>query len=216
LPHSFRNASRAASSRLAIWLLAAAGVLLFAEAPLQVLAPENGLVVTSGADLTVSIKASAAGFKSVSIVGDGPFVLSTGLTAPPYEYRYPIPATYACGRYHFKAAGVTGSGATVYSDPVEVDIERGDKPKKIVSEWMSLSLAEQDNQALTVWGIYADGSKVDVTRSTQMIYVSDRPSVASVTAEGSVTGSGAGKAKITARFGDAKIQVMIPVVVAAK
>ena len=117
----------------------------------------------------------------------------------------------APGRYRLKAAGATASGETVYSDPIEVDIERGDKPKKLESEWQSVTLAEQEDTPLQVWGVFPDGSKIDVTRSVRAAYTSDRPTVAAVTKEGAISGVAAGKARITVKYDD-KI-VVVPVVV---
>ena len=191
-----------------LWLAAAP---LYADSRLQVVLPESGMVVSAGGELIVSVEAAPSAFQSMSIVGDGPFALSTGLTAPPYEYSYPIPADLAPGRYRLKAAGATASGETVYSDPIEVDIERGDKPKKLESEWQSVTLAEQEDTPLQVWGVFADGSKIDVTRSTRATYTSDRPTVAAVTTEGGVSGVAAGKARITVKYDDKT--VVVPVVV---
>ena len=182
---------------------------MHAASQLQVVAPENGLVLNAGGAVTITVKAPPTAFQSVSVVGDGPFALSTGMSAPLYEYSYPIPADLASGRYRFKAAGATASGATVYSDPVEVDIERPDKPKKLESEWQSVTLGEQEDTPLQIWGVFADGSKIDVTRSVRATYSSDRPAVAAVSSEGGVTGVGAGKARITVKYGDKIIVVGI-------
>ena len=211
LVHSFDRGSRAGLIVSAISVLWLATATLRAESPLQIVAPENGLVLSAGGALTVTVKAPPNVFRSVSIVGDGPFALSTGLTAPPYEYSYPIPADLAPGRYRLKAAGATASGETVYSDPIEVDIERADKPKKLESEWQSVTLAEQEDTPLQVWGVFPDGSKIDVTRSVRAAYTSDRPTVAAVTKEGAISGVAAGKARITVKYDD-KI-VVVPVVV---
>lgn len=168
-------------------------------------------MVNPGVAVTVTIKAPPSAFQSVSIIGDGPFALSTGLSAPPYQYSYPIPAGFASGRYHFKAAGVTASGETVYSDPIEVDIEQSDKARKLQSEWQSVTLGDQENVPLLIWGVFPDGSKIDVTRSGRTAYTSDRPGVASVSSEGSVSAIGAGKAKITVKYDDKTI--VVPVVI---
>ena len=92
-----------------------------------------------------------------------------------------------------------------------MDVERADKPKKLQSEWQSVTLGEQEDTPLQVWGVFADGSKVDVTRSTRATYTSDRPTVAAVTSEGGVSGVAAGKARITVKYDD-KV-VVVPVVV---
>jgi hypothetical protein len=198
-----------ASAASLLWLATAA---LHAEPQLQIVTPENGLVLSAGGALTVTIKAApSATFQSVSVAGDGPFALSTGIAAPPYEYSYPIPADVASGRYRLKAVGVTASGAMVYSDPVEVVIERADKPKKLQSEWQEVTLGEQEDTPLQIWGLFPDGSKIDVTRSSRATYACDRPTVAAVTAEGAVKGVAAGKARITVKYGD-KL-VVVPVVI---
>ena len=181
-----------------LWL--AAG--LHAASQLQIVAPENGVVLSAGGALTVTVKAPPSEFRSISIAGDGPFALSTSLSAAPYEYSYPIPQDSPTGRYRIKAAGTTASGAIVLSDPIEVIVERADKPKKLESDWQSVTLGEQEDTPLQIWGLFPDGSRIDVTHSQRATYTSDRPTVAIVTGEGAVTGVGAGKARITVKYGD--------------
>ena len=178
---------------------------------MQIVSPATGTVVNSGTTLTVTVQAPASVFQSVSIVGDGPFALSTSLSAPPYQYSYPIPADFALGRYRFKAAGARASGETIYSDPVEVDIERPDDAKKLQSEWQSLTLGGQADAPLQIWGIFRDGSKIDVTRSNRTTYTSDRPGVAVVSSEGGVSAVGVGKAKITVKYGDKSVVVPVEI-----
>jgi hypothetical protein len=108
-------------------------------------------------------------------------------------------------------AGATASGNTVYFDPIEVDIERSDKPRKIQSEWQSVTLGDQEDLPLLIWGVFPDESKIDATRSTRTSYTSDRPAVAVESSEGSVSGVGVGKAKITVKNGDKT--VVVPVVI---
>lgn len=184
---------------------------MHAQPRLQVAAPENGTVLRAGGMLTITVEAPPGAFQSVSIAGDGPFALSTPLTAPPYQYSYPIPADLAAGCYRFKAAGVVTSAETVYSDPIEVDIERPDDARKLQSEIQSLTLGDHREVSLLIWGVFRDGAKIDVTRSQRTTYTSDRPAVAVVSSEGGVSAVGAGKAKITIKYGDKSI--VVPVVI---
>jgi hypothetical protein len=213
LVHSSHSGSRGGSIAAAISVLWLASATVHAESRLQVVTPENGAVLNPGGVLTVTVKAPPSAFLSVGIAGAGPFALSTPLTAPPYRYSYPIPADVAPGCYQLKAAGVTASGETVYSDPIEVDIERADKPRKLQSEWQSLTMGDRETTSLLIWGVFPDGSRIDVTRSTQTTYASDRPGVAVVSSQGSVSAAGAGKAKITVKHGDKTI--VVPVVITA-
>ena len=195
----------------AISMLWLAGATLPAESQLQIVSPENGAVLNAGGALSVTIKAPPSAFQSISIVGNGPFALSTSLTAPPYRYSYSIPVDFPSGCYRFKAAGVTPTGETVASDPIEVDIERPGEAKKLQSEYLSLTFGDEKELPLLIWGIFPDGSKIDVTRSKRMAYTSDRPAVAVVSPEGTVSAVGGGKARITVKYGDKTI--VVPVVV---
>jgi hypothetical protein len=196
-----------------LWLATAP---LYADSRLQVVLPENGMVVSAGGELIVSVEAAPSAFQSISIVGDGPFALSTAIGTSPDQYQYrqfscPIPPGFASGRYRFKAAGVTASGSTVYSDTVEVDVERSDRPRILLSEWQTLTLGKQEKAPLVIWGLFEDGSKIDLTRSTRIIYASDRPAVATVSREGGVSATGAGKARIAVQY--AARTTVVPVVV---
>jgi hypothetical protein len=191
-----------------LWLATAT---LHADSRLQITSPKNGAVYNAGGALAITVQAPPSAFRSISIVGDGLFALSTSLTVPPYQFSYPIPADAASGRYRFKAAGVEASGETVYSDSIEIDVERSDDVRKLQSEWVSLTFGDEKDLPLLIWGTFADGSKIDVTRSKRTTYTSDRPTVAVVSSEGGVSAVGIGKAKITVKYGDKS--VIVPVVI---
>ena len=209
MTHSPYKALRSGPVASMIALLCLAAGMLHADGRLQIAAPNS---ISAGASLAVTVTATGDPLQSVSIVGDGPFELTTCLIAPPYKYSYSIPANFPSGRYKFKAVGVTPSGANISSDPAEVDVEQIEKPKKLQSESLSLTVGEHENVTLVIWGIFADGSKVDVTRSTEISYISDHPAVAEMSAEGSVKGVTAGKAKITVKYDDRSIVVPVSVV----
>ena len=209
LTHSSHNALRSVpvASTISVWCLAVG--MLHADGQLQIASPDT---IYAGASLAVTVNTTGDPLQSVSIVGDGPFELTTCLTAPPYKFSYSIPANFPSGRYKFKAIGVTASGAKIFSDSAEVDVEQVEKPKKLQSEFLSLTVGEHENVTLVIWGIFADGSKVNLTRSTQISYISDHPAVAEMSTEGSVKGVIAGKAKITVKYADRNIVVPVSVV----
>jgi hypothetical protein len=191
--------------------LSLGAAILQAQDQLEIVSPGNGQLVSAGSQLTVTINASAARLQKVSLTGDGPFSHSAVFSAPPYRFSYLIPANQPAGRYGMKAEGITESGAPVRSQTIEVDIECADKPKKLQSEWQTLSVAERDTAKLLIWGVFADGSRVDLTRSSQMTYSSDRADVAAISGDGVISGSVAGKARITAKYADKSL--VVPVVV---
>ena len=207
--HSPNNALQSGPVASAIAVLCLAVGMLRADGQLQIASPN---AVYAGASLTVTVNATGDPLQSVSIVGDGPFELTTCLTAPPYKYSYSIPANFPSGRYKFKAVGVTASGANILSDQAEVDVEQIEKPKKLQSEFLSFTVGEHENVTLVIWGIFADGSKDDLTRSTQISYTSEHPAVAEMSADGGLRGVSAGKAKITVKYADRTIVVPVSVV----
>jgi len=188
-----------------------AAAVLRADSQLQIVSPANGLTLNAGGELTVTVKTPVGAFQSVSIAGDGPFTLSTGISTPPYRFSYRIPAGFASGTYRFKAVGVTASGAIVDSVPIEVIVEQSDKPTNLESEFRLLNLGEHESAALLIWGIFPDGSRVDLTRSKQIAYSSDHPAVAVVSSEGAVSGAKAGKARIAIKYADKTL--VVPVVI---
>ncbi len=210
LVHSSGKVSRGGLIASAISVLCLAAAVLHADSQLQIASPANGLLVNAGCDLTVVVKTPDVAVQSVSIDGDGPFALSTGVSKPPYRFTYPIPAGAASGRYRLKAVGVTASG-TINSEPVEVDVEQAEKPKKLESEWQSVSMVAHENSTLVIWGIFEDGAKVDVTRSTQIAYTSDRPAVAAISSDGTISAASAGKVRITVKYADKTILVPVAI-----
>jgi hypothetical protein len=196
---------------LPIPLLWFATATLQADPQLQIVSPDSGVTVVAGSALTVIVKADTAGFQSVIVAGEGPFALSTSVTAPPYQFSYLIPLNSPEGRYILKAVGTTASGETVASAPIEMDIERADRAVRLQSEWQSLTFGEERDMPLQIWGIFPDGTKTDVTRSRRTTYTSDRPTVAVVSSEGAVSAVGVGKAKITVRYDDKA--VVVPVII---
>src|ERR1022692_3937230 len=96
------------------------------------------------------------------------------------------------------------------ASPLPANDRNGSRHKSAPKK-LSVTLGEQEDTPLQVWGFFADGSKIDVTRSTRATYTSDRPTVAAVTKEGGVSGVAAGKARITVKYDD-KV-VVVPVVV---
>ena len=207
--HYFANLLRGGLDVSAVAGLCFTATLLHAGAQLEIVSPENGLRVMAGSELKVTIKASAGSFQTISIEGDGPFLLSTPVSQPPYEYSYVISPVTPSGRYRFHAVGVHAAGESLQSDPVEVDVEQPEIPKRIEAQGQSVNIAEHETAALQIWGILADGSKVDLTRSSQMAYTSDRPAVATVDSEGNVSAVKAGKAKVTAKYGDKVIAIQV-------
>ena len=201
--------------RLRAWvplLILCPSARLPAQPTVKITSPKDGAVVSSGRPLVVTVDAAPAAFQGVVILGDGP-IGSDVLKSPPYRFEIPIPPQTASRRYTFVAVGILQPGGSADSDPVTVDIERPDDPARLMSALSTIGFDYVGHYVpLIVTGVFSDGSHVDLTRSTRTTYVSDTPAVATVDANGVVTGVRPGSARITIRSGGRTL--VVPVTVA--
>jgi hypothetical protein len=173
---------------------------LMAQPTLQITSPANGTVVSPGTTLTVSVTPSIAGaFANVFVIGFDPigWVGMDVTTAPPWQLALRIPTRTSPGRYELTAGGApTAGGEPIYSDPVAIQVERADNPVSISVDLANVFLSVGKRDYMLVWGVYSDGVKYNITRSTKTTFSSNDPSVATVDARGVITGIAPGKATV--------------------
>ncbi len=191
-------------SSLALAILPILFILLpafsYAQQPrLQITSPSDGTIVTEGTTLSITVSADP----SVEIIGvltDGRFPdLRAG--SSPNQFLQVIPTTLTPGIYHLTAIGVT-SKSDVESDPVAIDVEPRLFPIAIAAKSPLLAFGEIGNRlSIQVTGTFTDGSELDLTHSTQTIYKSNDPHVATVNSAGIVTAMGPGETSILLKAG---------------
>ncbi len=209
--HSLRTIGRFAGSVVPIAVLALSAPLLAAPPTVKISLPKEGAVVNSGQTLAVTVDATPLVFQKVLIEGEDP-IASKALTGPPYEFKISIPLNVVPGTRMFNAVGVIRPGITVDSDPVTIDIERPDSPRRLWTDLRSIHFDDVgDDLALVVFGIFEDGSEIDLIHSTRTTFASDNTAVAKVARNSVITSVGPGSAKITITNGEAALT--IPVVV---
>jgi hypothetical protein len=192
-------------------LLCASGAMLVAQQPPQIASPLNGAVVNQGQTLPVTVTGTS--FKSVALFGGGGLNFADALTTAPYQFQIPIPANLPSRRYMLSSLGLISPGNTLGSDPITIDVERSDTPQHLKIEdpmWFSYA---GESQRITVTGIFADGSNVDLTESSRITYTSDTPGVATVDGNAMVTATGTGSAIITVNYANAiskRVAVTVP------
>lgn len=161
---------------------------------LQITSPADGTIVRPGQTITVTVIASGA-FQTVAVLG--PLGISSMLSAAPYQFSYPIPKDTRPGRNHIVAVGFITRGEPLYSDPVDLAVERADRPTSVSTEFSTLDFWRVgDFLPLRVIGRYADGSQTDLTESRSTTFRSENPSVATVSAAGVVTAVAPGATRI--------------------
>jgi hypothetical protein len=189
-------------------ILPALVAALEAQSTLEITSPANGTVVYPGHVLGVTVSVSGPPLENVTVIGWDPIGFTKILNAQPYQFDVEIPAKMTPGPYLLTAMGTSHSGPPVDSEPITIDVERPDQPVKITANHPQLGLNVGDRLGIQVTGTYADGSVVDLSKSTQTTFVSQAPAIATVTAEGLVTAVAPGSTAIVI---DGRISVPVTV-----
>ena len=198
------------------------GVAQQSQPALQITSPVNNAVVNAGQTLSVSVTSPAnVTFTNVSVIAGVPIKAATIASSVPVQLSLSIPVDIALGKHTLTAVGVSASGQVLYSGPVDIDVERADLPARLTINWKKLIFSSQgDSAPVRVYGVFADGTIVDVTRSSNLVFSSSNASVATVDSNGRVRGIAQGAASITATYtltggsqGPQSVTVSLPVTV---
>ena len=210
--------------RAALLLMAALmTVPSFAQEQLRILSPASGLVVRPGQTVTITVSADSAVQKLV-LTGQHPLGMArlasggaAGMVAQgpaqghPLQFLLTIPTTIQPGPYRVSAVG-NSAGGTVQSKALILDVERPDQPTRIWAEPSIIQFTHLGDQIpLRVLATFADGSRAELTRSSNTTFASSDPRVASITAGGMVTAVEAGKTSILVRTPSADYSVPVRV-----
>jgi len=192
---------------------------------LQITSPADGTIVYAGQTVTVSV----TGDPSVSIagiLGRDPigFAGPPQPTVGPVQISLTIPPNIPIDHYHIIAVGLTADDRDVASAPITLFVENrlASGVRSIRAEpgklWFKLSdtippvvPSLRHFIPLRVVGTLPDGSKIVVSHSVSITYVSSNPKVATVDKRGVVTAVGYGKAVISIRFGEASTVLAVEV-----
>ncbi len=169
---------------------------------LEIASPASGAIVNQGQTMSVSVKSPAnVTFANVAVVGEGPVGTRMIQSSVPAQLSFTIPSDVASKSYMLTAFGTTASGQNAESDAILIDIERPDLPVSIAATMNTLSFEIPGHQfPLTLLGTFADGSVLDITRSSHVTYATANASSATVDAQGIVTSKGPGQTYITATY----------------
>jgi len=123
------------------------------------------------------------------------YVLSRNIR---YEADLTIPQAVV-GLKNLTAFGVTGPEQVITSAPVQVDVEPSAQVTTLASSLQQIQFGFTGDQfPLSVKATFADGSQLNVTRSTQLLFSSGDAKVATVDSTGLVTATGAGTTTVGA------------------
>jgi hypothetical protein len=195
----------------------AGGVHIQAQssAALAIITPAAVLAAHPGQLLTLNVAVLSGNYPNgVGLIGKDPIAFAgpVAVSGKSVALALAIPSSLPLGSYSITAAGTDSNGAFQLSKPVFVDVEWADAPTSLIVDPNSVSSWKAgDSLPLTVVGVFSDGKKFDVTRSTKLKINSENTAVASVQS-GVLAAVGAGQTVIDLQFESvsAKIIVTVP------
>jgi len=214
---TFGNTRAVTWAKVALGVLASATISQAQQPALQISSPQNGSIVSPGQTLSVTvISPKGTTFSEVALLGPAPIGFNVVETSVPAQFSIAIPADASCRVYSLTADGITSSGQSSTSAPIQIDIERPDLPISLSTpgsdEILILESLGMDVPLKTL-ATFADGTILDVSESTLMSYISTNTAVATVDATGNVTALGAGSAALSAVYtqGGKSVQLTLQV-----
>lgn len=166
---------------------------------LQITSPTEGTLVNTGQTITVSVSSPAnLTFTSIAILGPGG--PTDANTSAPATFSLTIPSNAVPGSYLLTAVGKPSAGEAVFSEPVDITVERPDKPVSLTTNPPAYYFRQGDFDYLKVSGRFSDGTTLDVTRSTYMSFSSSNTAIVTVNAKGLVRAVAVGHAIVTATY----------------
>ncbi|HVI10464.1 MAG TPA: IPT/TIG domain-containing protein, partial [Candidatus Binatia bacterium] len=188
-----------------------AAALAYSQQPLlQVTSPVGNSLAAEGATITITVSVDPS-VQNVSVLTQSPLP-DVQPTSSPNQFTLTIPTTSPIrpGLYNLTAFGSNASGI-VESSPVAVDVEWPYYPISITASPASINLASAGNQLpFSVFGNFVSRDSngnflgnvtLNITNSTQMVYTSNNPQVATVSSSGMITAVGPGQTAIMAQAG---------------
>jgi hypothetical protein len=193
------------------------------EGLLRILSPASTFMVRPGQTVTIKVSADPAVQKLV-LIGQQPIGMAklasnggAGMVAHgqgegrPLQFLLTIPTSIQPGTYRVTAVGRTPDGV-VESNALALDVERPDEPTHIWAEPSIIQFAHSGDQIpVRVLGIFADGSREELTRSSKTTFASADPDVAAITAGGMVTAVEEGTTSIVVRTPSADYSIPVRV-----
>ncbi len=198
--------------RLALLLCPLNGLLL-AQPSLRIISPAGGATVHPGESVIVTVDVSPQSAFEIVLV-NAPTPLGKGkqvLKAPPYQFTIEVPRDTRPDKYAITALGITPAKQFIYSNPVEILVERSDLPVSMSVYPVVADFTMDQKRYLQVTGTYADMTTADLTQSSRIKYASDAPAVATVSPQGIVTPVSPGSTKLVITYGNLKLEVPVRV-----
>lgn len=182
-----------------------------AQQQVAITSPANGSVFAPGATINVTATVTGGNVVGVKVGAQDMGMTAYQLTAP-YTLSLAVPSEVV-GPRNLVAVGLIANETIVFSPPVTVDIEPTAVPTAINFQQSLIAFGYVgQQQRVGVTATFADGSTLDISKSTQLTLTSGNGSLVSVGSAGLLTGLAPGNTTVTAAYGNlsASLQTVGP------
>ncbi len=178
---------------------------------LRIISPADGDVVAPGQALTIVVEVKLGSpFTVIGVVGER-MGFSEGKISPPFNFTMIVPNNII-GPKKITAVGFTGPGQALFSRSVTVNVETPAFFKQMRIEPSRIDFKFPGDQAqLNIDGVFADGSILDITRSSRTSFVSENQGLDVVDTTGPVPAVAPGTTNIIVAYGSETVVVPVSV-----
>jgi uncharacterized protein (DUF2141 family) len=181
-----------------IFLFLGAGNLVLGQ-QLTITSPKPGTVYSPGQNIDVAVTVSNGQVIAV-MVGAQDVAFTNYQTAGPYLFSLTAPANKV-GPKNLFAMGLVGSENVTISPIITIDVEPPSVPTGISFQQKLVTFAYQGQQRkVGVTAVFADGTTLDISRSSRIKFSTDSPTVVTVDQTGLMTANGVGSANVTVSY----------------
>jgi hypothetical protein len=143
---------------------------------LQITSPADGTVVHPGQTVSITVVPTTGdSLRGVMVGGEGPLGVTRAVKSPPYQFSITLPAAQnvPAGKYRLRAAAGRPGQPPGYSPSISLDVEPSQAPAALRVEPKLIELHKAgDAMSIGVWGTFADGSTMALTKSSGITYTS--------------------------------------------
>ena len=184
-------------------------------AALIIVSPNAVHTMQPGQAVAISVHVASGTYPSgVGVVGDGPLGLAgpNPIVGSTVSLTLTAPANTPPGPYQVTAIASDSTGALVSSNPITLDVERADIPTALLAypPAVGVQFYVGNTLSLTVVGIFPSKQKVDLTRSTKLIFTSENTGVA-VVQNGVLSAVGVGQTNVDVQYGSITTKISVTV-----
>jgi len=184
--------------------------------PFSITSPEEGTVFHPGEKVTII--AEAAPGESIHTVDFNPTIsMFNFVEGPPFQFQFVVPPEFI-GKLTLYAKGISGVRPAFKffeAAPVEILVALPSSVRlqslRVDRDQKSLFMRPGSVDGLNVYGGYSDGVERRIENSSDTTYQTSNPKIVSVDSGGLVSAIAPGKAVITIRNGDKKLQIEVNV-----